>query len=601
MTIRNRILTAFLILSLAGVAAGVAGHVHLSRSHALLTEAGDKLDRYSRAVERAYSLVFSINDKIFVDLVSLQPREDSQPLLDGESVEFYRLILDMDQIIPSRFDHHQEFREAFLSYYVFANRLLAQGRSNLLATDREVLDHFQERKARLSDQLVETLAELRTEYRLNSERAEALAALNSRLLFAVALIIVTAAASVAWMLSRSFAKPMSRLLAEVERFEAGSGDSRLDRPPCSSDEVESLVHAFAMMRERLSARERELLRHNLESVGRLAAGMAHEYNNLLGAVAACLHPLKAGCADPDLVREEAERIALLCRRGGELSSQLVALAGRSGPSGELLDAGLFCDHLKGLLPRLVPGRMTLTVELAQGLPPIRCSSALLLSAILNLVYNAVDATPEGGRIHVSIASETEGDGGEFVVFSVSDSGTGIPVKLAALVFDPFFTTKEPGEGSGLGLSIVHAFAEHHGGAVKFTRRMGRTVFSLRMPASKPLARGTRVLVLTDRPTAAHLASEILAGAGFSALCPSGGEQLLDVVRSFPREVDMVLIDTELASITPEVVYKLLKRFYPATPLSFFGSRAEVAKSIDPAAPWSESPDAGALHGERREH
>jgi signal transduction histidine kinase len=608
MSIRTKILSAFLALAMVSVLAGGVSLVLLQRGRLSLEAEADRIDRYSDRLQRSFLLVDSIYNEIISSLLVAEGRgPDSQARLDGNSVEFYRQLEEMTRLFPQREVQHRDFREAFISYYVFANRLLEQNDFQNLSGNPQLLNLFHERQTHLSVELGEALAWLRSANRTNLEKMEQTAESMSRLSLGVAAATILTAALAAWLLSRSFARPMTRLVRWVESTEGAEyeGDDASAKAKAGSgefwgtDEVGRLARAFVDLRQRLAVKERELMKRNLESVGRLAGGVAHEFNNILGAISACLHPLKTGSVSPAQLREEVERMSLLCRRGGELSTQLLAVAGKSTRHSENVNPSYFAKQLENLLPRLVPERIELRVRAEDDLPEIQCSTTLLLSAILNLVYNAADVMPEGGCIALAVGRETDSEGRESVVFTVRDTGSGIPPEMIPLIFDPFYTTKGPGKGAGLGLSIVHSFAEHHDGSVSVTSGKGGTAFVLRLPVSRsgpvPGAPGPRrVAILTDRRAAGDLVAQALEAAGMSPLLPASGENLLDALQKFSPPLSLALIDTEMKSIAPDLIYKLMKHFFPGASIAFFGSDRHLAEQIDPESPWIESPDTDSI-------
>lgn len=593
MGIRAKILASFLLLAVAaGLASGVSLYM-LAKGRAALEAETERIDRYAGQAQRANQVVGHIYERIFASL--FKPGEELSELrsrLDADSVEFYKLMDELDELSPTRSAHHATYREAFVSFYVFASRMIEQRDLKSLSDNPQVLEHFQLRQKLLSDELVETLAGLREDSRKNLAMMGEVADSMSRLSIAVALATVLVAALTGLMLSRGFAKPMTRLLEWVESTGGEVTQSPGELPQFGADEVGRLARAFSELKTRLAAKERELMRRNLESVGRLAGGVAHEYNNLLNAISACLHPLKSGAAQSAQAREEAERIALLCRRGGELSSQLLAVAGKAAGKLETVDASYFASQLETLLPRLVPEQVKVVVEAQKSLPSVKCSPALLLSALLNLVYNAVDALEGAGKIRLAITSEAGEDGGRSVVFLVADNGRGIPPSVLPLIFDPFYTTKETGRGTGLGLSIVHSFAENHGGSVSVTSSRGGTEFRLLLPALEVGVAGVEEAqsgaILTDRPENGALAAKALTDAGITPLLPREGENPLDALQRLNPKIGLVAIDTGLISIPPELAHKLIKRFFPGARVAFFGSDRQLANAIDPAADWLET-------------
>jgi len=213
-------------------------------------------------------------------------------------------------------------------------------------------------------------------------------------------------------------------------------------------------------------------RHNMQNVGELAAGVAHDLNNFLQVIGASLELLaRRNQTDPQAAHLTAAALGALLR-ATKLSRQLLTLS-----RGHELQLEVLClDDLQStmgdILLRALPESIELDMHHAPDLWPCTTDSCLLEAAILNLAINARDAMPEGGHLHIGVDNRSVGlaearaesvRAGDFVVASVRDSGTGMDASTLARAFEPFFTTKEFGKGTGLGLSQVQAFAKRCNG------------------------------------------------------------------------------------------------------------------------------------------
>jgi PAS domain S-box-containing protein len=344
----------------------------------------------------------------------------------------------------------------------------------------------------------------------------------------------------------------------------------------------------------------------LEAVGQLAGGVAHDFNNILGSVIGCLYAarLQAG-ADPGL-REELERAQALCKRGGELTRQLLTVARRRpGRPEPLAVAGLF-EEARFLLERTLPKAIALAIELEPGLPLVRADRSMFTAALLNLGHNARDAMPRGGTLRISAFRQAEpGVGGrEWVVVEVSDTGVGIPWALQDRVFDPFFTTKAPGEGTGLGLSMVEAAVRECGGLVSLRSEPGvGTTFTLRFPsegagAGRPIgdAGGARhpctaspVLVVEDEENVARMIVQILEAHGYTILRAATGVEALERVHEQRGDLGLVILDLVLPELGGEEVYRLLKGLAPEVSVLLITGREDRARALAPGAPLLPKP------------
>ncbi len=221
----------------------------------------------------------------------------------------------------------------------------------------------------------------------------------------------------------------------------------------------------------------------MEAVGRLARGVAHDFNNVLAAIVGCSDLLLAQLPPDDPARGDAEEIRKAAERGAGLTRQLLAFSRRQALEQKILDLGVLVRGFEGMARRLVGDLVRLTVSGGERALRVRAEPGQIEQILLNLVVNATDAMPEGGTIDVRVeACEIERDAdsartglppGPYARMAVRDSGVGIAPEMQRHVFEPFFTTKGPSKGTGLGLSIVYGIAKECGGAVTFTSEPGK--------------------------------------------------------------------------------------------------------------------------------
>ncbi|MDP9104119.1 MAG: ATP-binding protein, partial [Pseudomonadota bacterium] len=249
-----------------------------------------------------------------------------------------------------------------------------------------------------------------------------------------------------------------------------------------------------VLRERDQAEAALAHAQKLEAVGRLTGGVAHDFNNLLTVVIGALdliirHP------DDAARRERLSQAALsAARRGERLTQQLLAFSRRQALRPETVDLNLMIGDIEQILRRSVGDDIALEIVRDAGGAIARVDPAQFEAALLNLVVNAVHATPGGGRItvttehlHAGPESAPELEDGDYVRVQVRDTGHGMPAEVISQAFEPFFTTKEPGKGTGLGLSQVYGFARQSGGAATVSSGVGEgTTVSLYLRAAEAL-------------------------------------------------------------------------------------------------------------------
>ena len=292
----------------------------------------------------------------------------------------------------------------------------------------------------------------------------------------------------------------------------------------------------------------------MEAIGQLTGGMAHDFNNLLAVILGNLDFLGEMAELPEAAREFVQGATEAALRGAELTRNLLAFARRQPLAPRLTEIAQVLRDAGKLLVRTLGGNVVLDVRLGDALWPIQIDAAQLESAILNLAVNARDAMPGGGRLTIEGRNVTldpddcqhsaEAVPGDFVVVTVSDTGTGMPPEIAAKAFDPFFTTKGV-RGTGLGLSMVHGFVRQSGGHTRLYSELGRgTRIDLYLPraagAAAPAAaqvlplerahRGESVLVVEDNAPLRRLALRRLEDLGYRTFEARDAAEAMVVLR-----------------------------------------------------------------------
>ncbi|WP_158929981.1 ATP-binding protein [Acidisphaera sp. S103] len=340
--------------------------------------------------------------------------------------------------------------------------------------------------------------------------------------------------------------------------------------------TQELETANAALRVEMAERERAeaALRQSqkMEAVGQLTGGLAHDFNNMLAGISGSLEIMQ--------VRIDQGRFGELGRyvsaalassgRAAALTHRLLAFSRRQTLSPKPTDANALISGMGELIRRTVGPAVRVEEILADGVWTTLCDPNQLESALLNLVINARDAMPDGGSLVLEVANarpddafmaRNAGGSGQYVVLSVSDTGTGMPAEVVSRAFDPFFTTKPIGEGTGLGLSMVYGFAKQSAGHVSIDSAVGRgTSIRIYLPrhsgdvaetgkdaatAVMPRARGGEtVLVVDDEPTVRMLVCEVLGELGYAAIQAGDAQEGLCLLRSDHR-IDLLITDVGL--------------------------------------------------------
>ncbi len=317
------------------------------------------------------------------------------------------------------------------------------------------------------------------------------------------------------------------------------------------------------------ARTEEQLSHaqRLEAVGQLTGGVAHDFNNLLTVVSGNLQILEDELADRPSAREIISSALRAVGRGAELTRKLLAFAGRLRLAPRASEPARLLDELGSMLRRTLGETINLEISCPPGIPQVFVDPGQLDNALVNLALNSRDAMPRGGDLVISArrehigASEVGSDlaAGDYVVFSVRDSGHGMTQDVLARAFEPFFTTKEHGRGSGLGLSMVYGFVKQSGGHLTVESRLDYgTRIDLHLPAVKPqpgettapattATRGSEsILVVEDEADVRDIAVTFLRSLGYVVIAAADATAGLEQL-SQHADIDMLFSDVVLGT------------------------------------------------------
>jgi signal transduction histidine kinase/ActR/RegA family two-component response regulator len=336
------------------------------------------------------------------------------------------------------------------------------------------------------------------------------------------------------------------------------------------DEVQFLlavatVVAMAVERERTQA---QLLQaQKMESVGRLAAGVAHDFNNMLTIIQGHSGMLLSSASASPEVRSSAQAVLHAAERAANLTRQLLLFSRKKVMQSQTLDFGLVLSNTSKMLQRLIGETVELKLKCAPGLPAVEGDESMLDQVLMNLAVNARDAMPRGGTLTLEAvvvdikesrdSAASEARPGRYIRLAVTDTGSGMDRETMRRIFEPFFTTKESGKGTGLGLATVYGIVKQHGGWIEVISEIGKgTTFSIFLPASTKqvesaskatlapvAARGREtILVVEDEPLLREMAKHILESHGYSVLIASTGAEALEVWEKDRDKVDLLLTD-----------------------------------------------------------
>lgn len=379
-------------------------------------------------------------------------------------------------------------------------------------------------------------------------------------------------------------------------------------------ELIGLVVVFRDVTEQRALEEQ--LRHarKMESVGRLAGGVAHDFNNMLAAISGFAELVKRRAGDPE-VHRFAEQILDVSENAAALTQKLLDFSRKGVHHRRVYDVHAVIESVRGLLERTIDRRIEIEMALNASVHHAVGDPAQLQNALLNLGLNARDAMPEGGTITIGTAdahldaaaclrSGFELAPGAYLSLTFSDTGVGMDEDVLGRAFEPYFTTKGPGAGTGLGLPSVYNAVLDHRGAIRANSRPGRgTELRLLLPArdarDDQVEEGAAetvhgegcVVVVDDEPGVRKAAGQMLRALGYEVLTFADGAAALEHLRKEPGSVDLALLDMVMPGLGGREVGRALRALDPELPIVFTSgyTRDDDGDSADAAECFLKKP------------
>ena len=349
----------------------------------------------------------------------------------------------------------------------------------------------------------------------------------------------------------------------------------------------------------------------MESIGRLAAGVSHDLNNLLTPILGYTEVLASGLGPESPHQETLAHISYAGGRAKELISQLVAFARKQTLQYRTVDLNGSARNLLKLLDHSLRPNINVRLELDDSLPHIRADEAQIEQVVMNLALNAVDAMPAGGDLVIATtanqAPDTLGDYREalpWVRLEVHDTGTGMDRETMSHIFEPFFSTKGK-LGTGLGLATVHGIIKQHGGEVVVESEPGRgTSFLIYLPALEPNGEQppvetleedgsdpvpsepaesdgpATILVVEDDENVRCFATTILARKGYQVLSAGSSEEALSLIETLGTPIDLLLTDMVMPGISGQELCSRMMEVQPGLPVLFMSGYSDLDMSRD---------------------
>ncbi len=353
-------------------------------------------------------------------------------------------------------------------------------------------------------------------------------------------------------------------------------------------------------RERESALAQLFEAQKVESIGHLTGGLAHDFNNLLMVVLASLALLEKRLPDDPRSHYLLTNAVQGAKRGAALTQRLLAFARRQELKPEPVNLMNLISGMEELLQRAVGVDIKLVFEFSPELPPVMIDANQLELAILNIALNAKDAMPNGGSLLISAAAEDDVANanrkiGDYVRIAIIDQGVGMDETTLAKASEPFFTTKGIGQGTGLGLSMVHGLAAQSGGQLRITSALGKgTTVELLLPVAKnsvsrtvrdieikelPKILNLKILIVDDDPLVLAGTAALIDDLGYAAIEAQSGESALEILKS-DVTVDLVITDYAMPVMNGlELAYSIRKQ-YCEIPIILMTGYAEIPAHED---------------------
>jgi two-component system, cell cycle sensor histidine kinase and response regulator CckA len=303
----------------------------------------------------------------------------------------------------------------------------------------------------------------------------------------------------------------------------------------------------------------------MEAVGRLAGGVAHDFNNLLAIIIGYGELLRGELSDRPSLRDRAEQITKAAGQAAAVTRKLLTFSRRNMPQPQPIQLNELLRDLEKILRSVVSEDIELSIKPDPGVGLIRSEPSQIEQVILNLVLNACDAMPQGGKLTLLTESESideeharirNAQPGRYVHLTVTDTGYGMDLETQARIFEPFFTTKAEGKGTGLGLSTVYGTIQQAGGFITVQSRLGEgTTFHVhlpqiemveagrsRPPETVPAGGSETILLVEDQNELRRLISEVLLQNGYMVLQAGQGQEALDLLRNYSKRIHLMITD-----------------------------------------------------------
>jgi PAS domain S-box-containing protein len=373
------------------------------------------------------------------------------------------------------------------------------------------------------------------------------------------------------------------------------------RAVSSADEPADVLEAIAEdVTDRRALEDQFRQAQKMEAVGRLAGGVAHDFNNLLMVISGYAEVILSNLDFDHPLREKATAIQQASDRATTLTRQLLAFSRKQLLELKVVDVNAIVADMERLLRPLIGENVELVAKLAPQAGYVRADAGQLEQVLMNLVVNAKDAMPAGGRLTIQTQNLALDEGhrpgqtfihpGQYVMLSVSDTGTGMDKETQSRIFEPFFTTKEKGKGTGLGLSTVYGIVKQSGGYVIVQSELGHgTSFHIYLPqvegtsekhaapvAGTPAGGTETVLLVEDEESVRQLVRDTLEAKGYKVVEAENGEAGLAAATGHQGKIDLVITDVVMPGVGGREMVERISATRPEAKVLYLSGYTEDA-------------------------
>ncbi|MDX1775098.1 MAG: response regulator [Desulfobulbales bacterium] len=364
-------------------------------------------------------------------------------------------------------------------------------------------------------------------------------------------------------------------------------------------------------------REQLIQAQKMESIGRLAGGVAHDFNNILSVIIGYSDLIMNKLPEDGPAREELQIISEAGRKASNLTGQLLAFSRKQVLEMKVTNLNNIVKDISKMLHRMIGEDINLVLQISRRSSNVLADPGQIEQVLMNLAINARDAMPQGGTLTIEIADEYldeqfvlghEGaKKGSYVRLSLHDSGSGILPEEQKMIFEPFYTTKEVGKGTGLGLATVYGIVKQHNGYIYVKSNINEgTTFDVYLPVVMSLGKDTAeekqlsiekraetILVVEDEPSIRQLIYTILTPLGYNVLEAGNGKEALKVSESHAGDIDVVLTDVIMPEMNGHELAKRLQSSRPSAKVIFMSGYTDdvIAKHgvLEPGVAFVQKP------------